>query len=141
MSKKWIALAALAACSLGAQELVKNGNFDPAGDGAVPREWQDETRTWLTVNDDGAADSGSVRFAPQKSVKAALRQNVECRPSTFYLLKASLKSEGAVPVVRVLAGKGKVLAELKADPKIKEMHMKRAERIIRANTKDDNSKK
>lgn len=29
---------------------------------------------------------------------------------------------------------------LKADPKIKEMHLKRAERIIRTNTKDENSK-
>lgn len=37
--------------------------------------------------------------------------------------------------------KEKEFLSLKADPKIKEMHLKRAERIIRTNAKDDNSKK
>ncbi|MBQ9336976.1 MAG: discoidin domain-containing protein [Lentisphaeria bacterium] len=119
--KHWIIPAILLAGSLCAQELVKNGNFDPEGAGSVPKDWQDETRSWLTINDDGSVDSGSVRFVPLKNAKAALRQIIECKPSTSYLLKASFKSEGAVPVIRVLGGNGKkVLAELKADPKVKD---------------------
>ncbi|MBQ9336974.1 MAG: hypothetical protein IJS14_06740 [Lentisphaeria bacterium] len=123
MRKTMTVLALLASGPFYAQELVKNGQFDQdVADHAesAPAGWQDKSGSWIQADNDGVTDANSARFTAKKNAKGELRQTVACKPGTAYILKAALKNAGAVPKILVRDGSGKVLAELKADPAVRD---------------------
>ena len=115
MLKKLTTLTALISCSLFAQELVQNGRFDKSiSNGNVPAEWQDTTKSWSQIDNDGADDTNAISLNVEKNSKGVLQQTVKCKGKTAYILSAFFKNEGAAPAVRILDAKGKQIAILKA---------------------------
>ncbi|HQC53459.1 MAG TPA: hypothetical protein PLE92_10025, partial [Lentisphaeria bacterium] len=105
------------------QDLVQNGGFSQGSPkyGGMPPEWTAEptgSGGWGYVNDDGVL---GVDELPNAVVFTAgpgagqLVQKVACQPDTDYVLRASLKANGCVPMVEVVGADGKALASLSGD--------------------------
>ena len=120
--KNWVLLGAFLASMAWSENLVKNGGFDDGGEtalyGSLPVQWSgDGVSRWRFVNDDGVSGACSVLAEPENGDVTPLVQEVVCKQATAYMLKASLKSDGCVPVVTVSTLQGAVLAQLKGDLK------------------------
>ena len=112
-----LAVAALA------QDLVRNGGFNQGSPayGDMPPEWTAEptgSGGWGYVNDDGVLGIDSMPNAVVFTAEPGagrLIQKVACQPDTDYVLRASLKANGCVPMVEVVGADGKALASLTGD--------------------------
>lgn len=117
MSKQITILIALISCSLFAQDLVQNGSFDKNTKdvGAVPKMWQDASKRWIQIDNDGADDTHAVLYKAGKNTKGVLKQTINCKAKTVYVLSAFFKYDGCIPAVKVLDAEGKQIALLKDD--------------------------
>ncbi|NMA40385.1 MAG: hypothetical protein GX937_09435 [Lentisphaerae bacterium] len=123
MRQLFLALFLGLAVAAQAQDLVRNGGFSQGSPkyGGMPPEWTAEpagSGGWGYVNDDGVL---GVDELPNAVVFTAgpgtgqLVQKVACQSDTDYVLRASLKANGCVPMVEVIGADGKVLASLSGD--------------------------
>ncbi len=104
------------------QELVRNGGFSQvAGRGEPPVEWAADpagSSGWKQVDDDGVLGvdelANAVVFTSGPGA-GRLIQKIACQADTDYVLRASLKANGCVPMVEVVDADGKVLASVTGD--------------------------
>ncbi|NMA47085.1 MAG: hypothetical protein GX945_11060 [Lentisphaerae bacterium] len=110
-------------CLATGQELVRNGGFNQGSPeyGGIPPEWTAEpagSSGWGYVNDDGVLEvdtlANAVVFTAGPGA-GLLVQQIACQPDSDYVLRASLKANGCVPMVEVVTTDGKVLASLSGD--------------------------
>ena len=105
------------------QELVRNGGFSQSSPkpGEPPLEWTADpagSGGWMQVNDDGVLGGDALANAAVFTAgpgAGRLLQQTACQPDTDYVLRASLKANGCVPMVEVVGADGKILASLFGD--------------------------
>ncbi len=116
MLKQITALTALISCSLFAQDLVQNGKFDKNYNdaGFVPQMWQDASKSYLQIGNDGVDDTNAILHDTAKNAKGSMKQTIDCKGKTVYVLSAFFKYNGCNPVIKVLDAKGNQIALLKA---------------------------
>ena len=116
MLKQITALTALISCSLFAQDLVQNGTFDKNYNdaGFVPQMWQDASKSYLQIGNDGVDDTNAILHDTAKNAKGSMKQTIDCKGKTVYVLSAFVKYNGCNPVIKVLDAKGNQIALLKA---------------------------
>ncbi|MBQ7651090.1 MAG: hypothetical protein IJS15_09030 [Victivallales bacterium] len=118
---KWLFGAVLlAGTSLVAQELVRNGGFDPNPDPLAGWECAEKGEaSWEYIDYDGATNASAVCVRADRPTKiGVMRQIVKCRPNTSYTLRADMKSEGCTAMVTASAKDGKVLATIKSNGQV-----------------------
>ena len=113
--KRLFGVALVAGFALFAQELVKNGGFDPRPNPMDGWECvQKGEATWEPIDYDGTTNATALCIHAEKQAKCGvMRQIVKCRPNTQYTLRADIKTEDCELMITAAAKDGKVLATIK----------------------------
>lgn len=125
MLKKAFALTVALTSLLGAQNLVKNGDFgeNTPEYGSMPSSWtldKPADKTWGFANDDGVlvqeALPNCISFNnPDGKPAANVSQIINLKPNAKYVLSAYLKVKGCVPAIKIIAEDGTELTRIVGD--------------------------